>query len=224
MPGSGVRSRPVYGKPLGCVEGLPWGLSGAGPAERAAVKRLAPLPEPELVALALTGDRDAWGLLIERHDHRVVISLVARGIRLAAARELAHRTWIRLIDQQRAGRLLRLELPGLAVRQAAFLALDAARRRDPELADPEGAEALADPNPDAELRLIRREELARAHAELARCSPAARAVFTLLYTNPGLPHAEAARQLGLSVQRVRQTLCEVRARLRLAIEAEPSDG
>jgi RNA polymerase sigma-70 factor (ECF subfamily) len=202
-------------------------VSGTGPAERAAVKRLAALPEAKLVALALTGDRDAWGVLIERHDHRVVVSLVARGIRLGAARELAHRTWIRLIDQQRAGRLTRLELPGLAVRQAGFLALDAARRRDPELADADAAddaEALADPNPDAELRLIRREELARAHTELARCPPAAREVFTLLYTNPGMSHAEAARRLGLSVQRVRQTLCEVRARLRLAIEAEPSDG
>jgi RNA polymerase sigma-70 factor (ECF subfamily) len=39
----------------------------------------------------------------------------------------------------------------------------------------------------------------------------------LIYENPDLPHAEAAAQVGLSVQRVRQILCEVRKRLRAVL-------
>jgi RNA polymerase sigma-70 factor (ECF subfamily) len=187
------------------------------------VKAPADLPEVTLADRAQRGDRDAWGQLIERHDHRVVLSLVARGIRLDRARELAHQAWIRLIDQQRAGRLERIELPGLAIRQASFLALDAARRRGPVIERLDHGEPATDPEATIEERLIRREELQRAQAELERCAPAARELFALIYGDPGMRHADAARQLGLSVQRVRQTLCEVRARLRAAIDAEPAD-
>jgi RNA polymerase sigma factor (sigma-70 family) len=185
-----------------------------------AVTRSDELPERRLCELALEGDRDAWDALIERHDYRVIVALLARGVLLPRARELAQQTWIRLVAQQRAGKLDRLELPGLAIRQARFLALDDARRREPAAAP---IDALIDPAASVEQRLIDREQLARATAELARCSPRARAVFALVYTEPQLPHAEIARRLGLSVQRVRQILCEVRARLRGAIE-EPSDA
>ncbi len=185
---------------------------------------LAEQPEQRIVELARAGDRDAWDVLIARHDHRVVLSLLARGVRLARARELAQQAWMRLFAQQVAGRLERLELPGLAIRQAAFLALEDARRREPDAsldAAPELA-ALSDPAASIEERLIRRDELRRAQAELERCSPSARRVFAFIHANPGMRHADAARELGLSVQRVRQILCEVRARLRAAIDTEPS--
>ncbi|HKE17429.1 MAG TPA: hypothetical protein VKB80_21290 [Kofleriaceae bacterium] len=184
---------------------------------------LAEKPEQEIVERARAGDRLAWDVLIARHDHRVVLSLLARGMRMQRARELAQRTWTRLYAQQRAGRLDRLELPGLAIRQAAFLALEDARSRPPDDASLDAAPAAAviDPAASIEERLIRRDELRRAHAELERCPPAARRVFTFIHANPGMRHADAARALGLSVQRVRQILCEVRARLRAAIETEP---
>jgi RNA polymerase sigma-70 factor (ECF subfamily) len=182
------------------------------------------LSEAELRARAQRGDRDAWGALIARHDHRVVLALVARGVRIDEAREFAHRAWIRLIEQQRAGRLAQLELPGLAIRQAGFLALDEARRRAAAgQSHPDAGAALLDPDATAEDRLIHREALQRARDELSRCSPQARRLFELIYANPGMPHAEVARTLGLSVQRVRQSLCELRARLRAAIDPESSD-
>jgi RNA polymerase sigma factor (sigma-70 family) len=218
----GLRSCGMRGKDLSLDGGLAWPLPHA---ERRPVTPRIELPDDQLAVQALAGDRDAWGALIARHDHKVVVALLARGVALAQARELAHQAWIRLIAQQRAGRLDRLELPGLAIRQASFLALDAARRRaagtrGETTAD---ADAVAGPEASIEDRLIGREQLARAEAELARCSPQARKLFALLYGNPGMRHAEAARRLGLSVQRVRQTLCEVRARLRVAIEQESPD-
>ena len=38
---------------------------------------------------------------------------------------------------------------------------------------------------------------------------------------PGLPHDEIAAIVGLSTQRVRQSLCELRGKLRTAIEDKP---
>src|SRR5688500_4859484 len=77
--------------------------------------------EPALVRAALAGDPRGWARLIERHDHRVVVSLLARGVPLDRAKELAQETWLRLIENQRAGRLPALSLPGLAIVQAGFL-------------------------------------------------------------------------------------------------------
>lgn len=176
--------------------------------------------EPLLAERALRGDPQAWRALVAQHDHRVVVSLLARGLPLAEARELAQQTWTKLLAQQRAGRLERLELPGLAIRQAEFLALDAARRAR-IASEPSDPIDPIDPAASAEARLIRREELARVRDELARCAPKAQQLFALLAEHPGMPHAEAARRLGLSTQRVRQILCEVRARLRAALETEP---
>jgi len=140
---------------------------------------------------------------------------------LDRARDIAQETWAKLLERQQRGALERLELPGLAIAQAAFLAIDAGRRRSPrtEALDQSSAAAVvADPATDAEELLCSREDLKRALAELDRCPERARRVFSLVYDNPGATHAETARTLGLSVQRVRQTLCEVRARLRAAME------
>ncbi len=208
----------MQGKDPGPVLPLAWpGPRGPAPVTTSVAEQ----PEQRIVELARAGDREAWDLLIARHDHRVVLSLLARGVRLARARELAQQAWLRLYTQGCAGRLERLELPGLAIRQAAFLALE--ERRRPEEASLDAAPALAavtDPAASIEERLIRRDELRRAQAELERCPPSARRVFDFIYANPGMRHADAARELGLSVQRLRQILCEVRARLRAAIDTE----
>jgi DNA-directed RNA polymerase specialized sigma24 family protein len=69
-----------------------------------------------------------WEAIIRQHDRRVVLALMAMGLRLDRAKELAQTTWLRLFEQHQAGKLERLEFPGLALRQARFLALDALRR------------------------------------------------------------------------------------------------
>jgi RNA polymerase sigma-70 factor (ECF subfamily) len=55
-------------------------------------------------------------------------------------------------------------------------------------------------------------------AELRRCPSRAQQVFREVYGPAEASHADVARRLGLSVQRVRQIVCEVRARLRRALE------
>jgi RNA polymerase sigma factor (sigma-70 family) len=186
---------------------------------------LPPTDEATLCAAALAGDAGAWSALVQRHNHRVVVSLLARGVRIDRAKDVAQESWIRLVEQQRQGRLERLQLPGLAIAQAWFLALEAqrrdanARRHDP-IDEPAVAAALADPHANAETQLLTAERVSQALDVLAQCAPSARKVFRLAYGGEGLSHAEVAQRVGLSLQRVRQILCEVRAKLRVALEGD----
>jgi RNA polymerase sigma-70 factor (ECF subfamily) len=203
----------------------------SAPEVRAAAAPPAPsklaVDEKALCARALGGDEDAWNALVAKHDHRVVVSLLARGVRLDRAKDIAQEAWIRLVEQQRAGRLSHLVLPGLAIAQAAFLSLEAARRdvRGEALLPLEAdgarlATDLVDPAADAEARLLTSERIARAEKVLGGFAPNAREVFRLAYGGEGLSHAEVARRVGLSLQRVRQILCEVRKELKDALEGE----
>jgi RNA polymerase sigma-70 factor (ECF subfamily) len=178
------------------------------------------LDETTLCANAMRGDMSAWNVLVQKHNHRVVVSLLARGVRIDRAKDIAQDAWMRLIEQQREGRLTHLALPGLAITQAGFLALEAARRArrtDPVDVEPETI-GVADPSASAEAKLLTEEQLARAQKVLARCSPSARKVFQLAYGEEALGHAEVAAKVGLSLQRVRQIVCEVRKELRASID------
>ncbi len=176
-----------------------------------------PPAEADLPARALAGDASAWNALVRRHNHRVVVALLGRGFGIDRAKDIAQEAWVRLIEQQRAGKLSELRLPALAVAQATFLALDDARREGRTRGLEEGQE-FVDPQPLSEERVIGEQRLALAEKTLARCSPMARRVFTLVYGGGGLSHADVAAQVGLSVQRVRQIVCEVRKELRSVLE------
>ncbi|MDY7229187.1 RNA polymerase sigma factor [Hyalangium rubrum] len=205
------------------VQGLP--MTGRQREDAEQPAESSPSGEDELTEKALAGDRRAWDGLIARHHRRVVVSLLARGIRVDRAHELAQETWARLIQQQQRGLLTELRLPNLALTQAAFLAADDARRARREAISgnveelPERQHPV-DPTASAERRLVSEEQLAKAHQALEGCSPSARSVFLLACDGQELPHAEVAARVGLSVQRVRQILCEVRKKLRTALEEE----
>lgn len=173
----------------------------------------------ELAARA--GDRSAWNELINRHNRRVLLALIGSGVLPAQAREMAQEAWLRLITQADAKKLERLELPGLAIRQALFLAKSEQRKPSSSPTEPLD-EAAAQPSADdVEARYFSREQLRNAHARVQDLSPSARAVFERLYGEPHLSHAEIAARVGLSVQRVRQIICEVRKVLRAELEDAP---
>lgn len=177
------------------------------------------VPKIDLAERALRGDEAAWNALVAKHNQRVVVALLGRGLPLERAKDIAQEAWMRLLEQQRAGKLRELKLPSLAITQATFLSLDAARRDTRTLALADGFDA-PDPRPLSEQRLIGEEELARAQRVLAKCSPSARKVFSLVYGGGNMSHADVAEEVGLSVQRVRQIVCEVRKELRAAFEDE----
>lgn len=192
-------------------------LTPAGPA-------LVPDEEAALRRAALAGDQASWSALIARYNHKVVVSVLARGIPLERAKEIAQETWLRLIENQRAGRLSELILPGLAIVQAGFLASHARRsasrdeRAQDEKAQTVAAAAHAAAPVPPEDQIIQRQRLVQLQRALSTCPDGARRVFEFVYAHPELTYDELASRLQLSAQRVKQTVCEVRKRLRAALE------
>ncbi len=176
--------------------------------------------EPDLTARALQGDAAAWAGLIERHSHKVVVALLARGLRLDEAREVAQETWLRLIEQQRAGRLQALSLPGLAIVQAGFLLSNQRRRERVAARSDERSVMPSDHARTAEQDAMGRQRLSVLARALRDCPPSSRRVFELVYDRPELGYADVASRVGLSVQRVKQIVFEVRKRLRAALEEQ----
>jgi RNA polymerase sigma factor (sigma-70 family) len=175
------------------------------------------------------GDRVDWNDLMRRHGHRVVVSLLGRGVAVDRAKDLAQDAWMRIIAQHQAGRLPTMRVPGLVVAQALFLARDEARRRRRrdalsapvlEARSDEPAQAHA----PLERRVAAREDLRRVLEVVAASYPSARNVFALSYGPRALGPAEIAAELGLSCQRVRQIICELRKRLRDELRDESLDG
>jgi RNA polymerase sigma-70 factor (ECF subfamily) len=168
-----------------------------------------------------------WAAHIRVHGRRVVLALVAAGFSFERARDLAGEAWTRLIEKHRSGRITDIRLPGLAIVQARFLAWQE-RRRERRLAAPP-AEAgddperlLVDHNPTPEQRVLTRQQAERALAVIATLPPSAQRLFRMLARDPGVSHAHIAEVLGLSLQRVRQILCELRKTVRIALEGDPT--
>ena len=168
----------------------------------------------------MQGSADAWGEIARRHTHRVVVSLLAAGIPLETAEDLTQEVWVRLMRQQQEGRLQELRLPGLAIAQAAWLAREAQRtqRRRNAIMGPAEVHEPTSHEAGPEQLASDRERLELVTRELSRCSERSQQVFLAVYGLAGESHAEVAQRLGLSIQRVRQIICEVRARLRIALE------
>lgn len=161
-----------------------------------------------------------WNDEIRAHDRRVYLSVLALGLPPERAREITQAAWTRLIEQQAKGVLTEIELPGLAIRQARFLAYNELKRTRTEQRT---LAAVPDPpsGPDTERIVGSRQEIDRVLAALGTCTPQARNVFRLVYATPGGNAAAAAKEVGLSLQRVRQILCETRAHIRKALEVTP---
>jgi len=160
--------------------------------------------------------RSVWDDAIRRHDHRVYLSVLALGLSPARAREIVQAAWTRLMEQHAKGSLRELDFPGLAIRQARFLALNELQRGRVETrvlaAVPDESDV-----PSVERVVASREQIDQVLAALATCSPTAKKIFRLVYATPGGTATTAAAEVGLSLQRVRQILTETRAHIRKEI-------
>lgn len=158
-----------------------------------------------------------WDDKMRRYGRRVVVAMIARGVRPERAKELAQDAWLRVIQNYRRGRLRSLELPGVVIAQANFLALDERRRSEQRYVHaPLTSEASTLPDDGRELegQVAARHQLRKIQGLLERAHPNARRVFEMLYGGNALSAAEIAQELGLSVQRVRQISCELRHKIR----------
>jgi RNA polymerase sigma factor (sigma-70 family) len=179
---------------------------------------MATSPDMEPTVVDRAGTPDLWDRAFRQHARRVVVSLLAMGLSLEEAEEIANRAWARIFEQVRAEKLERVELPGLVIRQARFFALDVHRRTAKDDAARRSVEHTPDPAADPEQRLLSKQQLARAAEVIGAMNEKSQDVFRIVYQNPSMPHAEVARTVELSVQRVRQILWEVRRAVRTALE------
>ena len=180
---------------------------------------LHPMPPPapdEAIARAMRGERPAWEQLIKQHSRRVTVALMAEGLSIDDARDLTQDVWARLWNQIRTGALASLQLPGLAVTQSRFLARDLLRRRRTVQYEEERAEVETD-EASVDALLASAQTLARVQRALLELEPSQQRIFRLA-TEDGLAHAVIAQTVGLSTQRVRQIIWEVRVRLRAQLE------
>lgn len=161
---------------------------------------------------------DFWKQAVANHDHQLIISLLAEGLRLDEARDVAQEAWLRVIESASAGRLERIELPGLVIRQASFIVADRQRARRLRVAAPVHEVEALPAAETAEGHTHARELLEVVNAELATATPRARGVFLAVLGSPDEAHRSLAQKEGLSLQRFRQVLCEVRAKLRRGVE------
>ena len=168
----------------------------------------------------LAADREAWDTIIRTHNHRVIVSLLALGIRPAQAHEIANDAWAKLFEKRAAGELETMSFPGLVLAQARFLALDTLRAAARARLRREGLDAIREHEAVVEPLAWSEHQLQLMRQTIAACSPAEQRVFRAIYEDPDAPHAKVADQLGLSVQRVRQVLCDVRRAVRDRLEED----
>ncbi len=164
---------------------------------------------------------DLWEQHIREHGHHLLLSLLSLGLAIDKAEEIAQATWAKLLSQHKAGRLVQIDLPGLAITQARYLALDYLRREEGRTQSLDSTshhpnlEAAASSDP--ERTTLARNQIEMAFEALSTCRPGAQRIFKLFYID-GESAASIAEHQGLSTQRVRQVLCEVRKVLRTATE------
>jgi RNA polymerase sigma-70 factor (ECF subfamily) len=178
-----------------------------------------------VVERARLGERGAWDQLILRYNPLVLAVFVRMAIAVARGQELSQEVWLRLFCKARDGALAQLVMPGLALREARYRALDELRGRGAEESLDDRREALgdepADPAPSAEAQVASRDELERLRRVLSALPPRQREVLQLALVQ-GVPHAQIAQQLGISEQRSKQTLTEARARVRALCALPPA--
>jgi RNA polymerase sigma-70 factor (ECF subfamily) len=170
--------------------------------------------DPATVEAARTGDRRAWSVVIRRYQTLILSIFMGFSIAHPRAVEMGQELWLKLYLRARKGLIEILTLPGLAVREARFRALDELRgqRRAGPMIDLEDV-VLEASTPSLEERASRKAELALVQKMLLTLPPRQRQVMLLAGVR-GTPHAEVARELGISTVRAKQTLSDARQRLR----------
>lgn len=175
--------------------------------------------EDRLIELAQEGDREAYGVLVNRH-YSGVIQVVYRmcGERQTAedaAQEAFMRAWLKLSAFQ----------PGASFRNwlyriALNAAVDVLRRAKPEIPlDAEELTLLAGSTPGPEAVLLTKERVERVQSAVQALPEAARAVVVLREYG-GLSYQEIAEVLDIPTGTVMSRLNYAREKLRKTLEGQ----
>lgn len=131
-------------------------------------------------------------------------------------------TWLKLFEKHQRGELAQLELPGLAIRQALFIASDVARKTRAQATQSiEAQDDRTSPEPNPVDIMIARQELGAARGVIAGLPERQRTIFEWHFRNASQSHEATAAALQISVQHLRQTLCDIRKQVRKIVQGPP---
>ncbi len=173
------------------------------------------MDESEVIARVLAGEREAFHVLLQRHNASVFATLCAALGQREDAREVLQETWLRAYQH-----LARLREPTHFRAWLLTIALNLARARH-RRASAQGLEPGDEHEPCAVLehedRLEQHEEL----SALRRCMaelPARQRQVVDLRVNHELSHAEIARLLSISEEASRANYYQALKRLKEALQ------
>lgn len=182
-------------------------------------------PPDEITTLcrrALAGDERAWNELMRRHHRRVVVFAMAR-LRVGdeEAEDLTQQAWLVLTQRLREGRLVMLDLPGLAFAQVRYLHLNRLKHKgraaEGEFDD---SHSVPDPSETAEHSVARRDLVDRVR-QVVEVDLTQRERDVLLQgLSRGGTDAETAQTLQLSLQRVRELKSAAYKKIRQVLARE----
>jgi RNA polymerase sigma-70 factor (ECF subfamily) len=166
----------------------------------------------DVVERALAGDKKAWGAVVRAH-HAAVVAYVQRRWPLVHARrgaeDVVQESWLRIfrrIEDGVAGRkerVPRLVLPGIAKRQARFVALEWLQRRVEDEQD--GISEPPDDRQGPDDVVAARETFRRMERALGKLPARERLAWSLYYEEEQTP-AEIALKMGLGSEGAARTM------------------
>lgn len=179
------------------------------------------MQDEALVALVATGDRRAYGVLVNRHlDRTVTIAQRVLNNR-AEAEDVAQEAFLRLWRHADRFDPKAARFSTWFYRITTNLCLDRTRR--PKSLALEAAGDPADPTADAEATLTSQRTRQAVVAAVAELPERLRAAVTLTY-DAGLSNAEAARSMDISVKAFESLLVRARRSLRERLAAWGAGG
>jgi RNA polymerase sigma-70 factor (ECF subfamily) len=188
---------------------------------------MGPPSDEELIRRARGGDRDAFGMLVERHQDRIYNAVLRIVGNTAAAEDVTQKvfvnaflrireftggslftTWLYRIAHNEAISNLRYE----GRRRAVSLDRTSSDEEEPSL--PEPPDMNADPAAAAE----RQEDVEMLHRALARLDPEDRSILVLREME-GLSYEEIASAMSIPIGTVRSRLYRAREALRKSLRS-----
>ena len=165
-----------------------------------------------VVVAAGAGDRDAWEALVLRYDSLVQSRVRAFRLQEADAQDAMQQTWLRLAEHIRRIRDPE-RLPGwlaTTARRECLRLLQRSARQEP-LAE---AEAVADPDPGPEQRVLDAETIREVRDGLAELPLQSQLLLRALFAEDRLRYAEIAHRAGMPIGSIGPTRARALVQLR----------
>jgi RNA polymerase sigma factor (sigma-70 family) len=156
-------------------------------------------PDADLLHGICAGDREAWDLLVARHERRLWAIARSRGLDVEGARDALQGTWLRLLDH--ANRIREPDALGgwlATVVKHEAIRLSKQRQRERERMQKLENRATLDAEP-ADARVDLEADLGTVRLTFDKLSARCQQLLRLMFSSTELSYADIAADLGVPV-------------------------